>query len=182
MASQTFFGIQIALPGEALRRRFYELIGPGGVEPAQNLGDKRVFYDRLVDLLRESHGAFALGYWDYITDPQKAQNEFDTWCSEVEMAAYDIPDEPRGAMFTLTMLFLVDAGSNSDHTLAKRCDIPQHEYFTRETFKHLIDTIPMFSFSTVRADAVYLIPGTHAEGYSIETLRGDGYEYLNELR
>jgi hypothetical protein len=180
--SQTFFGFQIALPGDALRQRFHEVIGPGGVDPAVDLGTKRVFYDRVVELLRESAGAIQLGYWDYIADPGRAPEEFDEWCSGIEATSRGAPEPRRGAMFLVSLVFLVEAGSNSDQTIGERCDLPESDYFTRATFARLIDTVPMLSYSSVRADAAYMVPGTSPHGLALDVLQGEGWDYLKPIR
>ncbi|HEY0715402.1 MAG TPA: hypothetical protein VGF45_22160, partial [Polyangia bacterium] len=81
----------------------------------------------------------------------------------------------------VTMLFLVERGSNSDLTLGERCDLPENDYFTRQTFAQLIASVPMLNFANVQADAVYLVPGNDRDGLSDEDLHGGGYEYLKPL-
>jgi len=81
----------------------------------------------------------------------------------------------------VTLLFLVEGGSNSDRTLAERCDVLESEYWTRLTFGRLIATIPLLNFAAVEADAVYLAPGSEEDGFSMEDLHGGGYEYLKML-
>ena len=81
----------------------------------------------------------------------------------------------------VTLLFLVEGDSNSDRTLAERCDIPESEYWTRLTFGRLIATVPLLNFANVEADAVYLAPGSDEDGFSLEDLHGGGYEYLKML-
>ena len=81
----------------------------------------------------------------------------------------------------VTLIFLVEGGSNSDRTLAERCDVPESEYWTRLTFGRLIATIPLLNFANVEADAVYLAPGSDEDGLSMEDLHGGGYEYLKML-
>ena len=73
------------------------------------------------------------------------------------------------------------SGSNSDRTLAERCDIPESEWMTRLTFGKLIATIPLLNFANVIADAVYMSPGSEEDGLSMEDLHGGGYEYLKML-
>ena len=81
----------------------------------------------------------------------------------------------------VTLLFLVEGGSNSDRTLAERCDVPESEYWTRLTFAKLIATVPLLNFANVEADAVYMAPGSEEDGFSMEDLHGGGYEYLKML-
>src|SRR5438094_10488214 len=81
----------------------------------------------------------------------------------------------------VTLVFLVEADTNSDRTLAERCDVPKSEYWTRLTFGRLIATVPLLNFANVVADAVYLAPGTEEDGFSMEDIHGGGYEYLKLL-
>ena len=81
----------------------------------------------------------------------------------------------------VTLVFLLEEGSNTDQTLGERCDMPESEYFTRTTFGRLIGTIPLFNFANVEADAVYPAPGSEEDGFSLEDLHGGGYEYLKML-
>jgi hypothetical protein len=45
----------------------------------------------------------------------------------------------------------------------------------------LIATPPLLPFETVRADAVYLMPGNDEDGISSDDLYGEGYKYLRML-
>ena len=60
-----------------------------------------------------------------------------------------------------------------DRIIAERCDLPEKDYFTRQTFAHLLQTIPMMTFAHVQADAVYLVPGNEQDGLS-------SYDLLDE--
>ena len=122
-----------------------------------------------------------------------AEEEFESWSSEVEGSLATEKEEMGSApdeisrisaekrYIIVTMIFLVEGGSNSDQTLAERCDVPESEYWTRLTFGRLIATIPMLNFANVEADAVYLAPGSEEDGFSMEDLHGGGYEYLKML-
>lgn len=192
----TFFGVQVAVeahPRDALRKRLHELIASGGAEAEQSLSDKRDFYKRLTGVLNEAVPVFALGYWDYVDDDNRAEVEFDTWCSELEGSVATVAEELGAAhdevnrlsaandYILVTLLFLLEAGEASDCTVRERCDLPEAEYFSRLTFGKLIATIPMLSFATVKADAVYLVPGTEEDGLSMDDLQMGGYEYLKPL-
>ena len=99
------------------------------------------------------------------------EGEFEEWSSELEGALAtekeelgDAPDEinrisAEKRYVIVTLLFLLEEGSNADLTIGQRCDMPESEYFTRTTFGRLIGTIPMLNFGNVEADAVYLVPG-----------------------
>src|SRR5262249_41651754 len=139
---------------------------------------------------------FDLGFWDYIAEPARAESEFDRWCSELEgqMATEkeevaDTPDEideterlsTKPDYVALTVLFLLAKGGNSDGTVAERCDLPEAEWWKRDSFRHLFETIPMLSFASLKADADYLVPGNPEDGLSFDDVHGGGWEYLHQL-
>jgi hypothetical protein len=190
--SQTFFGIQVVVRNfvsDPLRKQLRELIASSSSE--QSVNDKRIFWKRITAVLNEAVPAFELGYWDLITE--NAEDEFESWSSEIEGRLATEPEELGTApdevnrisaeqrYVIVTLLFLVEGGTNSDRTLAERCDIPESEWLTRITFGKLIATIPLLNFANVVADAVYMSPGSEEDGLSIEDLHGGGYEYLKML-
>jgi hypothetical protein len=190
--AQTFFGIQVVVRNfvsDPLRRQLHELIAQSGSE--QSLTDKRTFWKRVTAVLNEAVPAFELGYWDLISE--NGEDEFESWSSEIEGSlateAEELgtaPDEvnrisAEKRYVVVTLLFLVEGGTNADRTLAERCDIPESEWFTRLTFGKLIATIPLLNFANVIADAVYMSPGSEEDGLSMEDLHGGGYEYLKML-
>jgi hypothetical protein len=135
---------------------------------------------------------FELGYWDLVRGG-RAQEEFETWCSEIEGALAtereemgDRADEVNRLSANkdyvlLTAAVLVERDSNSDLTLGERCEMPESEYFTRSTMARLVGSFPLLNFANVQADAVYLMPGSEQDGFSQEDLFGGGYEYLKPL-
>jgi len=190
--AQTFFGIQVVVRNfvsDPLRHQLHGLIAQSDSE--QSLTDKRTFWKRVTAVLNEAVPAFELGYWDLISE--KGDDEFESWTSEIEGSiateAEELgtaPDEinrisAEQRYVIVTLLFLVEGGTNSDQTLAERCDIPESEWFTRISFGKLIATIPLLNFANVIADAVYMSPGSEEDGLSIEDLHGGGYEYLKML-
>ena len=190
--AQTFFGIQVVVRNfvsDPLRRQLHDLIAQSQSE--QSLTDKRAFWKRVAAVLNEAVPAFELGYWDLITED--GDDEFESWSSEIEGSlateAEELgtaPDEvnrisAEKRYVIVTLLFLVEGGTNSDRTLAERCDLLESEWFTRLTFGKLIATIPLLNFANVVADAVYMSPGSEEDGLSMEDLHGGGYEYLKML-
>ena len=83
--------------------------------------------------------------------------------------------------FLVSMAFLLQKDGTSDVTMAERCDMEEAYYFQRATFAHLLATPPMLSYATVRADALYVVPGNDEDALTLEELRGEGYEYLRPL-
>jgi hypothetical protein len=191
--SKTFFGIQVVVKNfvsDPLRRQLHEVIARSEAE--QSLADKRAFWKRVAAVLNEAVPAFELGFWDLIPG-SGAEEEFESWSSEIEGSLATekeelgtAPDEisrisAEKRYIIVTLIFLVEGGSNSDRTLAERCGVPESEYWTRLTFGKLIATIPLLNFANVEADAVYLAPGSDEDGFSMEDLHGGGYEYLKML-
>jgi hypothetical protein len=191
--SKTFFGVQVVVKNfvsDPLRRQLHEVIARS--ESEQSLAEKRAFWKRVAAVLNEAVPAFELGFWDLIPG-DGAEEEFESWSSEIEGGLATekeemgtAPDEisrisAEKRYIIVTMIFLVEGGSNSDQTLAERCDVPESEYWTRLTFGRLIATVPMLNFANVEADAVYLAPGSEEDGFSMEDLHGGGYEYLQML-
>ena len=189
----SFFGIQIAVKAffkDPLRQKIAQVIAAGEAE--QTLFEKRAFWKRLAAVLNEALPVFELGYWDLIRGG-RAQEEFETWCSEIEGALAsereemgDKADEMNRLSANkdyvlLTAAVLVERFSNSDDTLGERCQIPESDYFTRATLARLLATFPLLNFANVQADAVYLMPGSDQDGFSQEDLFGGGYEYLKPL-
>ncbi len=190
----TFLAIQVVIrtyPGDNFRARLHEVLASSPAE--QSIADKRIFYKRYTGLLLEQMPHFEMGFWDYIPRPQEAEQEFDKWCSEIEGSMATEREETgethdevtrlesRKDYIVTTMVFLLQRGGNADITVAERADIPEHQCNLRSTYAHLLETIPMMSFASVRADAVYLVPGNDDDGFSLDDLHGGGWEYLTPL-
>jgi hypothetical protein len=190
----TFFGMQLVIktfPNDGLRARLHQCIAESPAE--QSLADKRTFYKRYSSIVSEALPFFELGFWDYIPRPADAEREYDKWCSEIEGSMATEKDEmgqqhdemlrlhSRKEYIVTTLLFLLVRGGNSDLMCAERCDIEEHNFHTRMTYGHLLQTVPMLSFASVRADAVYLVPGNDQDGFSMDDLHGGGWEYLQPI-
>jgi len=189
----TFFGVQIAIKAffkDPLRQNLAKVIAGSAAD--QTLFEKRAFWKKVAAVGNHAMPVFEFGYWDLIRGG-KAQDEFETWCSEIEGALASEKEE-MGAQadevnrlsankdyILLTAAVLVERGSNSDLTLGERCDLPEPDYFTRQTFAKLLASFPLLNFGNVQADAVYLMPGSEDDGFSQEDLLGGGYKYLKPL-
>ncbi len=189
----TFFAVQIAIRAfhkDPLRARLHQAISRAPRE--QTLFEKRTFWKEISALVNEAMPVFEYGFWDLVRGGN-AQEEFETWCSEIEGSLATEGQEMGGAAdevnrlsadkkyLLVSMLLLVERGSNSDLTLGDRCDLPESEYWSRQTLARLVATIPLLNFATVRADAVYLVPGNEEDGLSDDDLHAGGYEYLKPL-
>ncbi len=185
----TFFYVQVAIeasPYDGLRRQLHDLFVNSA--PEQSLADKRMFYKRLVTLLGEARGRFRFGDWDLLRKAN-ANEEFDSWCAELEQAGATSTQsaEPQKDLspglqhVVVTVLILAVRGGSSDDTLGDRCDLQDPDYFTVDTFARLIDTLPMLTFASIKADAVYLQPGQSDEGWTTGELRSADWDYLKPL-
>ena len=189
----TFFGVQVVIKaffGDPLRKRLHEVIASGDVD--QSVDEKRAFYKRLTGVLADALPYYEMGFWDLVRG-KNAEAEFIEWVTEIEGSIATEKEELGGELdeaarlsadkdyIVATMLFLLQKGSASDQTLGKRCDLKEDDYWTRMTFGELFKTIPMLGFGGVKADAVYLIPGSDEDGLSMEDLHVGGYDYLHPL-
>jgi hypothetical protein len=188
MNKYTFFAIQAAVRALPARAQLHQIVAAAPAD--QSLIDKREMYTSLSRALAPHVAALDFGYWDYISDPERAEKEFDTWVSEIEQSVgREVGDAPAqgvyrtrpGEYFLVSFAFLLQKGGSSDAVVAERADLPESAYFTRATFAHLLATPPMLSFASVRADAVYVIPGVDDDALTADDLRDPGYEYLRPL-
>lgn len=195
MASFTFFGVQIAFRryrDDWSRGRLHDVLV--GSREDQSLPDKRAFWKNVVALVKGNSPAFEAGYWDFIRG-SKAEEEFETWSSEIEAGLATeteevgaAPDEVHRLAQTIgderfvivSLLFLIDGDTNTDRTLGERLDLPESDYFKHATFVRLLDSIPLINFVNVRADAVYIAPGSDQDGISALELR-EGWPHLKPL-
>jgi len=195
MAKYTFFGIQVLfqIGADTVRAELRKAIAAAAENPEMSLADKVLFWKGVVAAALEGAPRFDLGFWDYIADPTRAEIEFDKWTSELEAESATTAAEVGAApaegyrmsakpeYVALTALFLLEKGGNSDATVADRLDLPEDEWWKRDTFVGLFETIRMLSFASVRADAVYLVPGSAEDGLSFDDVHGGGWEYLHQL-
>lgn len=191
--SYTFFGLQIAIQAfhkDPFRGRLHDLIASSPAE--QSLLVKRTFWKKVSALINEQMPVFELGYWDLVRGG-KAEEEFETWTSEIEGSLATEQEElgtksddanrlsSDKAYVLVTCLALLGKGSNSDLTLGERCDLPESQWWTRQTLARMVASFPLLNFGEVQADAIYLSPGSERDGLSMEDLHGGGYEYLKPL-
>jgi len=195
MSNDTFFGVQIAFRryrDDASRARLHDIITRSLAD--QGLPEKRAFWKNVVALLKGNAPHFEYGYWDFIRG-EAAEGEFESWSSEIE-AGLATESEEVGAgpdevhrlanaigdprFVIVSALFLIDGGTNTERTLGERCDLPEASYFKQTTFARLADSIPLMNFANVRADAVYVAPGSEKDGITELELR-EGWPHLKPL-
>jgi hypothetical protein len=179
-ATGTFFGIQLAVqspPGDPWRGKVCDIVRQHQRDLA--VVDKRVLYGALANLLVEAAPRWTLGFWDFIAG---GQSEFDDWVRGLEDDARERwqPDASGAPMdqALVSVVVLLEPGGNAARIAGDRCDIPESDWRTRDTYVHLVETLPMLSFPTVRGDGVYVTPGGPDLAFSRRELEGEGYEYL----
>lgn len=195
MSNHTFFAVQVAYreyPKDETRKRLHDLVVAGQTE--QSLPEKRAFWKQVVALVNEHADSFEYATWEFIRGT-KAEPEFETWSSEIEGGLAteteelgSAPDEAHrlsaavgDARFVfVTTIFLVDGDSNTDTLLGERCDVAEADYWKHATLLRLLASIPLMNFANVRADAVYIAPGSRRDGISELELR-EGWSHLRPV-
>lgn len=189
----TFFGFQIAIKttlNSQLRAQLATLID--SASERETIFDKHAFWTRVNIIVRRFKDDFTFGSWDLVRG-ERARAEFEEWTSEIEnlrttpSSVQLLPGEHRPHLqathhVLFTCVFLVQRHSNSDLTLGDMCDLPESNYFTRDTFVLFLGALPELNFASVRSDAIYVAPGPNTVGFSTESLMGLEFEYLQLLR
>jgi len=194
VAAYSFLGIQVAFKNfhrDPLRQKLHHIVS-GDAGTRQSFADKQRFWKRFTALLVEAMPVFEYGDWDLIRGGN-AEQTFNEWASDIEGSLATVPEEVGAAAdevtrlastasyVLVTMMVLVDKDSNSDETIGHWCDIPEPVWLTRQTFARLISIFPRLNFSSVQADAVYLVPGSDRDGLSAEDLVSEDYHHLQPL-
>jgi len=190
----SFFGLQVAFKNfhrDPLRQKLHRLVAADAGN-RQSYRAKQQFWKRFAGLLSEAMPVFEYGDWDLIRGGN-AEETFNEWSSEIEGSLATVAEEvapladgasrlSAAASYVLvTVMVLVDEGSNADQTLGEWCDIPESAWLTRQTFGRLIAALPRLNFANVQSDAVYLVPGHDRDGLSAEDLVSEDYDYLQPL-
>jgi hypothetical protein len=194
MAAYSFFGVQVAFKNfhrDPLRQKLHKVIAAdAGVR--QTYGEKQRFWKQVTGLLSEAMPVFEYGDWD-LERGGNAESKFNDWATEIEGSLATVAEEvapvadeasrlsAASSYVLMTMMVLVDKGSNADETLGEWCDIPERIWLTRQTFGRLISIFPRLNFAGVQADAVYLVPGHDRDGLSAEDLVSADYYNLQPL-
>jgi hypothetical protein len=189
-----FFGVQMVINvfGEDdLRRRLHAVIASGG--ESESPAQKKIFYKRISALLRESVPFFEYGYWDYLTDPDEATDEFNDWVTEVEASMATV-DEELGEEIdeaqrlsneknyvVVTLAFLLEYGESQGELIEIVESIGEDDYFTPAGFQKLVDAVNYIDFEYSDGDAVFIMPGNEDDGFSWTDMRGEGWEYLKPI-
>jgi len=152
--------------------------------------DKWALYKGVCDELLANLDAAQSGCWDYFDDNQKALDDYKMWSEGMiteegaRTSPSGAPDAYRGGdprYMTVTMAFLIDASSGSARSLASLCAIPEPRLWARETFAKVLKGLGALSFSAVKSDVVYVIPGEKEWGLTGDDIRAPKFHYLRQI-
>ncbi|MEW6730218.1 MAG: DUF1517 domain-containing protein [Acidobacteriota bacterium] len=185
-----FLGIQLiirAFGEDTLRARLAHVIAdPEGA--MEDVEAKRRYIKRIVALLLEQEPYWSQAFWDYKTDPEESQAEFDSW--EAELSASTATEEEE-------MGDEIDRAHRLSHnkdficvTMIFNLSVPfspagefnsELEYWRRETLSKLVRGLLLINPEDILADGVFVIPGNSEDGLSEEDLLTGGWSHLRYL-
>jgi hypothetical protein len=179
-AGDVFFGLQVAVaspPHDPWRTQLQRTTRQHVKDLA--LADQRGLWGSVGNALLAAVDRCSLGFWDLVPD---GAAEYDDWVRGIEDDSAEpwVPDGSGARMdhVLVSAMFLLAADGESARVVGDRCDLPEHEWRRRATWRHLFATLPLLDFASVRGDALALTPGNERLAFSLRELRGDGYDYL----
>lgn len=181
--TDTFFGVQVAVrvpQGHALRAGLAAAVRD--LRERRDLPAQRAAWQRACHALRAESAHYLLGTWDLIREAP--EQEYEQWASELEeIASWSEDDFGRGGdLLLVTIIALIAGDSNADRTIGDLCDLPEHTWHTRPTYRAMIGAMPMLNLVGVRGAGLYVAPHPDRAGFTPEVLRGEGFEYLEAVR
>lgn len=181
--SDTFFGVQLALElptHQDLRDQLAQAVR--NLRGCTTIPAQRPAWTQAAQLLRQAAPFARLGTWDLIRED--GQSEYEDWASGLEaMAEWPAEDFGSGGAYLLaSVIVLVQGGSNADQALGNICDIPEHDWHKLSTYDRLMAAPPILNFTNVLGSGLYLAPRPDQPGFSLDVLRGEGFEYLEEVQ
>ncbi|MDQ3685224.1 MAG: hypothetical protein M3430_06420 [Acidobacteriota bacterium] len=185
-----FFGLQLlihAFGKDELRARLANVIAdPDGA--LQDVAAKRRYVKRIVAVLLEQEPYWSQAFWDYKTEREESEAEFEAWAAELSASTATEAEE-------------LDASIDGAHRLSKEMDyvavtfilhlnepFPPAEiddketYWTSATISKLVRGLLLVNPETILADGVFIIPGNDVDGLSDEDLLTGGWSYLRVLQ
>jgi hypothetical protein len=188
--SQTLYAVQIFLPIEGTEPLRQALAGlMRGSRKALGYQEKWEIWSRAYQSIASYGDRFAYGVWDYVEDPDRAEEEYEQWCSgtlrdseEARLAPTPPPyrdGDPR-YMF-VTCLALLEKGSPADAMVCEACRVPEPFMWTRATLVNLLRNFTMLNQLYVREDALFVRPIDERFAVRKSELETDDYDYLHEL-
>ncbi len=188
-----FYGVQVVVntgSDDHMRSKIHNVINAPMKEETPH--EKKAFYKKIVSLILEQEPFFEYGHWDYLTNAADAKAEFNDWVQEIEGSLASEAEETGEAIdeqfrmssdkqyVVLSMAFLLE-NNDSHSNFFEMIDLPESEYFIRDTWPKLLKAIGYIDFEFALADAVFIMPGNEKDGFSFEDLHSEGWEYLKPI-
>jgi len=174
-------------PGSEPRQRLHQLVArhPRQTSP----GAKWELYRDVVGILNQNLHLAERGCWDFFDDDERAQRDFKMWSDGMITREGVRPGPSQQSAYrggetlymTFTIALLLRRGSPCERTLAARCAIPESHLWARGTLRHVLQSITGVSFSSVRGDVLYLIPGNESWGLTASDLALPKFHYLRPI-
>jgi hypothetical protein len=184
------FALELCLrlePAGTLRGALHELIRdhPSASSP----GQKWALLRSVTSLLLEHRHLFEKGCWDFFEDDGRARRDYEMWSNGLiteegaRAESSGIPGESGDGIryMTFTISLLLAGDSACARELSRVCDIPEAKLWERETFVRILHGLSRVSFSAVRSDVFYLIPGAETWGLTAEDLTQEKFDYLRPI-
>jgi hypothetical protein len=161
------------------------------VEHPEQVGyqEKWALYRRASEIVIGQLEHVDRGCWDYFDDDARALRDYDMWVKGMTTRE-GARTEPSGASdpyrgspryMTLTMAFLIVQNSPTDFALSSLCNTPEPDLWRRATFARILNGLGQVSFSSVKSDVIYVIPGDSGWGLTAEDLSDSKFEYLRQV-
>lgn len=184
----SIFALELCLPLDPATHRSLRSLVVGHPERT-GYQEKWALYRRAAEIALGQLEHADRGCWDYFDDNARALRDYDMWVEGMttEEGARTGPsgqgDPYRGSprYMTLTMAFLIVQNSPTDLAMSSLCNIPEPELWRRATFARILNGLGALSFSSVKSDVIYVIPGDDAWGLTLEDLAESKFEYLRTI-
>lgn len=186
-----FFGLQIVINAfgeDTLRARFAEVIADPDGAHEQDVEAKRRYIKRVVALLLDQEAYWSEGFWDYKSDREEAEAEFESWAAELSASTATELEEMGQEVDGAARL-----SSNKDYvavTIIMLLSEPyppaeiddESQYWLAGNFGKLVRGLLLINPETIQADGVFVVPGRPEDGLSKEDLLAGGWSYLHVLK
>lgn len=180
--ANTFFGVQAAIaipPGAPLRSQLAACVRD--LREQRDVAAQRAAWMRAAAALRDGTAAIRLGSWDLLREG--ADEAYEEWATGLEaMAEWPDGDFGNGGdLLLVTIIVLATSGSNADRTLGDLCDLPERQWHLRATYRALLTAMPLLNLTNLLGSGLYLAPHPDRPGFALDVLRGEGFEYLEQV-
>jgi hypothetical protein len=178
----TFFGVQVAISvpsGAAMRGQLAACVRE--LRERTDVAAQRAAWVRAAAALRDGMAGVRLGSWDLLRSGGEAA--YEEWATGLEAMAEWPQSEfgEGGDLLLVTIIALVAPGSNADRSLGDLCDVAEPLWHRRDTYRALLTAMPLLNLTNLLGSGLYLAPHPDSPGYSMEVLRGEGFEYLEPV-